>query len=339
MIYGERIKQVREFNGFTQTQLANAVGVKQAAISEIEYSEFTPSESLVEKIAQYTGFLPSFFELEPSGNLSVGTLNYRARRSVSSRDETRVYQYANLLYQNIKRACLDVAMPPNRLPQLPNEPIKRAVKITRDELGISRNVPIKNLLKVIENNGVVVLNLPRNLPKIDAFSTWAELDEERPIIALLHGKPMDRMRFSIAHELGHLVLHQSIRPSLKLVENEANEFASAFLLPEVAMREEIKPPATLTSLAKLKLRWGVSIQALVMRASNLKIITQRQAKYLFTQMSMQGWKTREPSNLDLKIEMPNLVRNIIESRYRTREDYALDNRMSIDTATEFYAYA
>ena len=83
-------------------------------------------------------------------------------------------------------------------------------------------------MRTVENSGVIILNLPRDIPKIDAFSTWAKLDEERPIIALLAGRPMDRIRFNIAHELGHLVLHRSLRSSLKLVENEANEFASAF---------------------------------------------------------------------------------------------------------------
>lgn len=339
MIYGERIRQAREFNGLAQIQLANAVGVKQAAISEMEYNEFAPSETLLKEIAKQTGFLPSFFELAPDDNLSFGTLNFRARRSASIREEIKVYQYANLLYQQVKRICLDVLMPPNKLPQLQGTPIQQAVQITRDELGLNRNEPIKKLLQTIENSGVIILNLPRDIPKIDAFSMWAKLDEERPIIALLSGRPMDRKRFSIAHELGHLILHQSIRPSLKLVENEANEFASAFLMPEQAIREEMKAPITLTILAKLKLRWGVSMQALIMRAYNLKIITQRQTKYLFAQMSAQGWRIREPSNLDIKVEIPHLVRNMIESKYRTREDYALDASMNIDTATEFYAYA
>ncbi len=339
MIYGELIRQAREFHGLTQTKLANAVHVKQAAISEMEYNEFAPSETLLKEIAKQTGFLPSFFELAPNDNLPISTLNYRARRSVSTREETRVYQYANLLYQQIKRICLDVLMPPNKLPQLQGTRTQQAVKITRDELGLSRNEPIKKLLRTIENSGVVIFNLPRDIPQIDAFSMWAKLDEERPIIALLSGRLMDRKRFSIAHELGHLVLHQSIRPSLKLVENEANEFASAFLMPEQAMREEMKAPITLTILAKLKLRWGVSMQALIMRAYKLGIITQRQTKYLFAQISAQGWRTREPSNLDLKVEIPHLVRNMIESKYRTREDYALAAGMDIETATEFYVYA
>lgn len=339
MIYGERIRQAREFRGLTQTQLANAVGVKQSAISEIEYNEFTPSDGLLDKIAGQTGFLPDFFKLEPINSLPSGTLNYRARMSATAREESMVFQYANLLFQQIKRVSPDVYIPPNKIPMLSDIPIKKAVKITRDQLGLTQHEPIKKLLRTVESNGAIIFNIPRNMPKIDAFSTWIDLDERRPLIALLAGRPMDRVRFSTAHELGHLVLHQSLKPSLKIVENEATMFASAFLLPEQPMREEIQKPVTLTSLAKLKLRWGVSIQALMMRAYGLKIITQRQLKYLYSQLSAEGWKTREPINLDLKIELPNLVRNMIESKYRTREDYASGERVSIDTATELYAYA
>ena len=338
MIYGERIRQAREFKGLSQTQLASIVGIRQSTISEIEYNEISPSEYVLMNIAEQTGFLPSFFELEPDDNLAIGSLNFRARTSTTAREETRVYQYANLLYQQLKRICLDTAMPQNRLPQLSNTPIKQAVRITRDELNLTPNEPIKKLLRTAENSGVIILNLPRNVPKVDAFSTWAKLDEERPIVALLAGRPMDRIRFSVSHEIAHLVLHKSLRTlSLKLVENEANEFASEFLLPEYAMREEMKSPITLTLLAKLKLRWGVSIQALIMRAYNLGIITQRQERYLFTQISSQGWNKREP--VELIVELPHFVRGVIESKYHTREDYALDARMDIDTATEFYAYA
>lgn len=337
MIYGERVRQAREFRGITETQLANLVGVKQAAISEIEYNELSPSENVLQKIAQQTGFLPSFFELEPDDDLMIGSLNYRSRRSTTVREETRVYQYANLLYQQIKRVCLDTKMPPNRVPQLPNTPIEQAVRITRDELDLTQNEPIKKLLRTVENAGLLIFNIPRNMPRIDAFSVWAALDEDRPIIALLSGRTIDRIRFNVAHELGHLVLHKSLRSSLKLVENEANEFASTLLLPEYPIRQEMRPPITLTLLAKLKLRWGVSMQALAMRAYSLQVITQRQLRYLFAQISAQGWRTKEP--VELAVELPHLVREIIESKYKTREDFALDARMGMDTATEFYAYS
>lgn len=338
MISGERVKQAREFKGLTQTQLANMVGIQQSAISQIEKNDLVPSTGILQAIAEHTGFLPSFFELEIIGNLPMGTLNYRAKRSLTAREEAQAYQYANILYQQIRKITLDLPIPSMRVPRLSNVSSCKAAQITRDVLGFPREEPIKKLLQGLEDGGVVIFSLPRVMPNIDAFSTWAELDELRPLIIIISGKPMDRLRFSIAHELGHSVMHYRLLREFKLLENEANDFASELLMPEQAMLNEIILPVTLSSLARLKMRWGVSIHALIMRARNLKIITVRQAKYLFTQMSSQGWHTKEPSNLDIKTELPKTVRSLIETKYRTSEDYALDMGMEKDTAIGLYIH-
>lgn len=339
LTYGERIKQAREFKGLTQTQLANLIGVKQAAISQLERNEFMPSSEVLEAIAEHTGFLPPFFEVPPDISLPLGTLNYRARKSLTAREETQAYQYANVLYQQIKRIAPDLSVPSMNLPRLPNVSTRKAAQVTRDALGFSVDEPIRKLLKGIESGGVFIFTLPSPIPDIDAFSTWAQLDELRPIIVMMSGKPMDRLRFSIAHELGHLVMHGAMSGRRRLLENEANEFASDFLTPERAMRNEMTSPVTLTSLARLKVRWGVSIQALIMRAKSLKIITDRQAKYLFTQMSVQGWRTREPSNLDIGAELPSMVRRMIETKYKTLDEYALKAGMKKETAMQLYVHA
>ncbi len=85
MIYGERVKQAREFKGLTQTELANLVGIKQSAISQIERNEFMPLGEILETIAEQTGFLPTFFEIVPDSNLPVGTLSYRAREALKKK--------------------------------------------------------------------------------------------------------------------------------------------------------------------------------------------------------------------------------------------------------------
>ena len=339
MIYGERIKQAREFRGLTQTRLASLIGVKQSAISQMEKDEFTPSSQLLEAIGQRTGFLPSFFTFEPVANLPLGTLNYRAAKYRTARGDSEAYQYANIVYQQIKNIAPDVSVPRCRVPQLSNVEVVKAAQITRDALGYSPDEPIKRLMRGVEDAGVFIFSIPRPIPRVDAFSTWAEIDEARPVIGMIAGKPMDRLRLSISHEIGHLVLHGRISKRLKFLEDEAYEFAAEFLLPEQAMRHEITHPVTLTSLARLKLRWGTSIQALIMRCKALKAITDRQAKYLFAQMSSQGWRTREPSNLDPSPEQPSTVRSMIEAKYRNLEDYARKTGMEKDTATEFYLHA
>lgn len=336
MIYGERIKQAREYKGLTQIELANRIGVKQAAISQIETSEFIPSPDILKAISKETGFMAYFFEREPI-SFPLGSLKYRAKRSFTAKEETRAYQYTKILYEQVKIMAEKIQPPRILIPQLLNEKPKIAAQVTRDIFGLSPDEPIKNIINLLEKSGVYVFMLPLILPNIDAFSLWID---ERPIIAISSGKPMDRMRLSIAHELGHLVIHRGgPKNSIKDMETEANEFAGEFLMPQKAMTDEISLPLTLTIVARLKIRWGVSMQALIYRARSLKIITDRQAKYLFTQISAHGWKGKEPSNLDIKPETPQLFRKMIEGLYKDPSEYAFNMGISIENATELYVYA
>ncbi len=125
-------------------------------------------------------------------------------------------------------------------------------------------------------------------------------------------KPGDRQRFSLAHELGHLVMHDSFPEGLKKIEDEADKFASEFLLPEEAMRSAIEPPVTLTNLGELKPRWGVSIAALIVRARQLAIITDRQAKYLHQQLRGEKLDKKEPENLHINAEKPRAFKRMAE---------------------------
>lgn len=124
---------------------------------------------------------------------------------------------------------------------------------------------------------------------------------------------------ALAHETGHLVLHRSLQGELKGIDQEANRFAAALLLPKAAMLQEIVPPVTLTSLAELKPRWGVSIQALIYRARDLGIITDRQFRYLFEQLSRRGWRKQEP--LAIPVERPRAVRKMAEILYGVPIDH------------------
>lgn len=333
LIFGERIRQAREACGFTQTYLAKRVGIKQAAIAQFENEQTTPSAETLEAIAKETKFLPSFFEQPPIGDFPVGSLCFRARNSISKREEYQAYQYAKIMFELIIKSASVLRLPKPKLPILDEKPVT-AARVSRAVLGLSPDDPIKNQTRTLEKNGVIVLSLPMLLPKLDAFSTWTESKFEYPVIAITPGHTTDRVRFSMAHELGHLVIHRTIRGQLKALEKEANIFAAEFLLPETAMRRELLPPITLSRLAKIKVRWGVSMQVLINRAWSLNVISDRQRSYLFEQMSVRGWRKREPSNLDLPPEIPIAYRKIIELAYENPEQYATDMHLTTERAQD-----
>lgn len=318
MIYGERVKQAREFSGWSQTELAQRVGITQPAIAYIESGRTTPSDSVLEAIAFQTGFPVAFFRQPPAAQLSLGSLLFRSRTQVTASARTMAYRRAEMAYELAAHLLRRVKPLPLRIPSLNEEPPATAADITRAQMGLPPDSPVPNLINALERAGVVVLMLDVPIEGIDAFSTWVG-PEHRPVIFLVPNKSTDRLRWSVAHELAHLVLHRTFSGNTKTVEDEAHEFAAQFLLPEDAMRQELIPPVTLTSVAGLKPRWRVSMQALIRRAKVLGIITNNQYRYLFQQLSAKGWRTCEP--IDLPPERPRGLRQLAELVYGTPLNY------------------
>lgn len=331
MISGERVKQARELREWTQIELAKRLGVNQSTVASIENGRLTPSVELLEAVSLQVGFPPSFFRQDPSDDFPLGSLLlFRARVSVSARKQAQAHTYAQITYECIRKLTHRIKPIPMRLPQLADTP-EVAATVTRTALGLSPDTPILHLVHSLERAGVLVLALPIIVEGIDAFSQWTGTNFDKPVINVLQAEAGDRLRFSIAHEVGHLVMHQSIRGGLSEIEREADRFAGRLLLPEAAMRAEVLTPVTLTSLATLKPRWRVSIQALIMRAHELAIMTDRQKKYLFQQLSARGWRKREPRSLNIPVEKPRAFRQMAEILYGLPIDYhrlATDVRLS-----------
>jgi Zn-dependent peptidase ImmA (M78 family)/DNA-binding XRE family transcriptional regulator len=313
MIYPERVRQARELKGLTQQELAEKVGVTQSTIANIESNRRLPSSDLLDNIARATDVRPSFFEQPPTLDLPEGSLTPRQRKGVAAIERYKAHQYGRLCVEQLRKMSNQLNLPTLVSP-VGEDPIASAIE-ARKALGIPEDKPIPNLINALERKGFIVIALPFELDKLDAFSTWANIDQERPVIVVASGKPGDRLRSSVAHELGHIVLHRGLHGDVTAMENEANLFAGAFLLPEQPMREQISGSFNLPVAARMKLRWAVSMQLLIRRARDLGIITERRYRYLFEQIGALGWKKREPANLDIPVEKPRAFRKMAQLCY------------------------
>jgi Zn-dependent peptidase ImmA (M78 family)/transcriptional regulator with XRE-family HTH domain len=329
MIHGDRLRQAREFAGLTQTELARRISVDQSTIALLEAGLRQPSSDVLASIAIQTGFPPAFFRQGPPPNLSLGSLLFRAQQTSSARQRNQAQRYGEIVYESAIRMAQQVVTTNSlRLPRLdPGTSPERAAEITRASLGLAPDRPVGHLINLIERAGVIVLALPTRLPKRDAFSVWTDAPPSVPLIALSTGVAGDRLRYSVAHEVGHLVLHSALKGSGAAVEKEANRFASSFLLPEAGIWQELIPPLTLSVLAELKPRWGTSMQALAMRAKELGIITPGQASYIFKQIAVRGWRMHEP--VELEPEKPRAYRKMAELLYGSPIDV---QRLAADAA-------
>ncbi len=320
MINGERVRQARELRALTQTALAERVGVSQPYIAQVESGYLQPSKETLEAIALQTGFPPAFFRQKSSATFPEGSLLFRARRSITATQRAQAHQYAKTIFEAVERMADKLEGIPIGLPRSSDDP-RTAAQDARAALGLPPDTPIRHVIDAVERGGVLVIALPVALEKRDAYSLWAGNRGLKPVIVVAGEAPGDRLRFSVAHELGHLILHRERGKSEKEMDAEADRFASEFLLPEESMRHELLPPITLTGLAQLKPRWKVSIQALTRRARDLGIITERQYKYLFQKLSKLGWRKLEPANLAVPAEKPRAVRQMAEMLYSKPIDY------------------
>lgn len=326
MIYGDRIRQVREYLGWTQQDLAAQLLVSQPFVAYMESGVAKPPMDAITSLAFKSGFPIAFFETPTeSTDFPLGSLLFRAHADMKDREQRVVHRHAQMAYEIVRhlltsRLIRDVQV---KVPRTTERDPEQAAIIARSELGLSNDSPVKHVIATMEAAGVVVIALPRSFARGDAFSAWAFADESRrrPVVVMSADRPADRVRMNAAHELAHLVMHQQVASSASELEDEAKEFASAFLLPADAMRQMIVSPVTLDTFVNLKLRWGVSIQAMIVRSHRLGLITPRKYKSLMQRLSARGWRMNEPLSSQVPMERPRVIRQMAEAIYGARINY------------------
>ncbi len=327
---GERLRQVRLLRRLTQQELAARVEVSQATISQIEAGIKGPSGELADAIAEAADFPLEFLE-QPSGpELPLGSLSFRARRSVARRHLEEVCTWAAIALECVQVLARRFELASVQIPQIEDAGPEEAARVTRSAIGLAPHRPIPNLTYAMEQAGATVLAIPIPLDGRDAFSTWPSEPRPRPLVATCTvGVPGDRLRYSLAHELGHIVLHRGLRGTIKQVENEANRFAAELLMPADVIVDDLSRPVTIRSLSSIKLRWGVSVAALVMRARTLGVISERKAGSLFAEIN-RTWGRSSPEPIQVPVEKPRMFRKLAEAEYgeppdakRFASDFAL----------------
>lgn len=300
----------REARGLSQKRLAEALGVKQSLISMIELRERSVSEDLLKEFSQVLNYPPHFF-LQEGDLVGVGITEvfHRKRQNVPKYVLAKIYAQMELRLRHIKvlLKSLDIQcdIPNFRIDKYGGD-AREIARMVRASLRIPRG-PVQDLTQILEDAGVLVIQFDFETPLVDAISRWIPLLP--PLFFVNQISPKDRYRWSVAHELGHVVMHESPNPDM---EEQANQFASEFLLPERDVYVHLQD-LDLVKLTVLKRYWKVSMAALLKRAEDLNAISPNRARYLWTQMSRAGYKTREPIELDVTGEKPQLLHEIIEA--------------------------
>jgi Zn-dependent peptidase ImmA (M78 family) len=320
-VYGRRIRQARRMRRYSMSLVAKNAGVRQPWLSELErsYTADISEEALIQ-LAKALEFPPRFFSVEPQDALHFGSLLFRGKSSLTDTDADYLAEYAGATGQIFQGLSERASSPPVRLPDLPSEASPaEAAGIVRQQFSIKAEEPIDSLVRKAERSGVLVMLLDFDIrlhDRLDAFSCWVGTFTERPVVVLRSGASWDRLRWSMAHELGHAVLHRRLREGD--IEAAANNFANELLLPRDALTREWPRNPTIMSLLPLKEKWGLSIQALMEHGFRAGLLDEARRISLYKQLSNRKWpdgtrwREREPGYNSRDVEQPRLLGKMVE---------------------------
>lgn len=308
---GQMLVLARESRRMTQKALAETSDTAQSAISKAEAGVVEPATSSVAAWARALRYRVDMFAQSSEPPPPPRTM-FRKRASLSQGDTKAIKASIAIQCMHVEALVRSIELPE---PDVPLLTIGSDVASAADAAQYVRHAwkiapgPLANIVEPLEDHSIVVTPLQNKSPAFMGLSVF-ERSRALPPIMFYNGEaPADRVRWTIAHELGHIVLHHHQAAISDECEDEADEFASEFLMPERDIRQHFSSRTGLDDLAQLKLHWRVSMQALLMRAQAVGRLTKSQSTRIWKLISMHGYRRVEPNAFAL--EQPALLSEIV----------------------------
>lgn len=338
MFCGEKLQSVRELNGLSRKELADKLNLSEQAIWQYENQYTVPKFEVANELKKVFNVKAQFFYTEPfvTNSSKVESIAYRAEDREARKKTKMETTFIDFTSYFLDKFESKLNLPTSPLPLLRDESIQlynrsmetsdrllqleHIAKNARTKLDIQSN---SELLYKLELSGIYILE--KNMgASIDAYSTWT--DQEKPFIILGNKKKSAvRRNFDLAHELGHLLLHYKIdmdsltKDEHKIIEKEANDFASFFLLPKDQFLKDfstILKKSNPESYLDLKMKYMVSIGALEYRAYKMGLLSFEENRYFYATLNRKGYKKNEPLDEDIAIIRPGKVRSLLDLLFK-----------------------
>ena len=300
----------REFRGYSQTELSNHIqGLSQSNLSKFEKGLGVLSEEIQKTIINFLDFPEDFYNRKI--NSVIENANYRKRATVSKSKILKFENKCKIIGYVVDELSESIEWPDFTLSPLNVEdgfsPEYIAI-YTRRLLKLNNDEPVKDIFSILESSGIILYEINED-EKFDGVSFIT--DKGYPIIIVNKNFSNDRKRFTIAHELGHILMHNENNfpiSSFREKEKEANQFASEFLMPENSIKNSLRN-LRLNELGNFKNYWLTSMSSIIRRAKDLKCIDDYKYKYFLIEMSRNGFTKKEP--IEVYIDKPTCLKNAI----------------------------
>lgn len=315
----------REYRNIKQTALSKEIkGLSQSNLSKFEKGFDVLSEQIIELIIKYLDFPKSFFQKTINNDIEIA--HYRKKSGITKAIKTQIEANNKIIGYLVDQ--LNDSVDYNEFTLQPLNPEdytpEEVAKYTRKLMGLNKREPVFNIFNLLESNGIVVIEFDDVTEKFDGVSF--QTDKGTPVIIINKKFPNDRKRFTLAHELGHILMHITgdfpvpTHRDEKQKENEANRFASEFLMPEEGIKNSLIG-LSLYDLAPLKKYWHTSKQSIIRRAKDLRGINDNKARYFMIELSRMGERKSEKTLVG--IDKPVAFRNAYEL-HREDLEYSQD---------------
>ncbi|MBX4266483.1 XRE family transcriptional regulator [Clostridium estertheticum] len=340
---GERLKSARVYRGLTVAELAEKLELQRQTVSMYENNKLNnPELTTIANMSRVLGFPKKFFLENDESILKNGSTYFRALLTTSKKYRNEQIQKVDFIARIYRYLNDYIEFPLTNLPQ-ENYESSEAAAISLRKFWNLGDKPVDNIIYLVEENGILVTMFDTNTGDIDAFSQLITVDKlETYLIGCSRNKgTAARIHFDVAHELGHILLHEwsedietLSKDEFKEKEKEANAFASAFLLPRNAFIKDVGVYAdNLAYYVELKKKWKVSISAMIRRSYNLGLIDSSIYQQLMRTMQKRGIKKKEPLDDNLYTAPPSVLRTSVQMLL---EEGVLTTKEFIDELSQDY---
>ena len=297
---GERIQQARKASGLSLRALAETAGVTAMAISKYENDQSTPSSDVLLALGKALGVRVEYFFRQ--AEVKLEQVDYRHHPDMPSTVKGKIEAFVRDQVERWIELEAFVPTPwsvpfelPGNLPRHINhyDKIEDVAVSVREAWNLGLN-PVPDLTDTLESRGIIVF--AATLDANEQCDGLAAKANDNPVIVVNKDRPGDRQRFTLAHELGHLVLKGRLAKGLH-VETACNRFAGAFLVPKEMVLKALGQRRTWLEpqeLALLKAEYGLSMGGWTYRARDLGILPQIHMRSLWNLFREQGWEKKEP---------------------------------------------
>ncbi|MDI9863340.1 XRE family transcriptional regulator [Flectobacillus sp. DC10W] len=287
-IVSSKIKQARILQAMSLQDLADRIGVSKQMISKYEKGDSIPSSKMLIMLAKALEVKMDYFFLPSS--VELGEINFRKKNSfsvkkINSLKEKIKIELSNYLeIENILQINNSFENPVKRRKVSATNDIEEIVSDLRIEWEIGFD-PIHNIIQLLEDKEIKIIEINEPENNFDGLATI--INGKYPVVVLNKSFSVERKRFTLLHELGHLLLELP-ECDVKFEENICNRFAAEFLFPQNLVIKEFgskRESISFRELVEVQKKYGISIRAIIYRLKDANIFSENRLTEFYKKLN------------------------------------------------------